>query len=157
MSDSQVAQDESAQESTNSLFVSAFQDEVVIEASETVPKYLRFDQCLQKHVFQLSRFDFNTLIEEQRLNYKETVKNMTWDKFSAANSKLLHSFCKVLFSVYKYGFSVKFMRNFCAGLATKLPVCEKKYHRLKKKSANGKLDPNLSQTSKQTESFAVSC
>lgn len=81
---------------------------------------------------------------------------MNWSQFSFANSKLLQSYCKILFCVYKYGFSNKFMHSFCAGLATKLPVFEKKYHCFKKKSAKGKLDSVLSKTSEKTESFAVS-
>lgn len=121
-----------------------------------MPKYLRYDPCLQKYVFQLSKFDYCTLIEEHRVNDKKAVKTMNWSQFSFANSKLLQSYCKILFCVYKYGFSNKFMHSFCAGLATKLPVFEKKYHCFKKKSAKGKLDSVLSKTSEKTESFAVS-
>ncbi|KAH9392399.1 hypothetical protein TYRP_005474, partial [Tyrophagus putrescentiae] len=134
--------------------VSAFQDDVIIEADESIPNYLRYDHCLQSYVFQLSKFDYDTTIEELKMNNKELVKKMTWNQFSFANCKLLGSFCKTLFSVYKYGFSAKFMRNFCAGLTTKLPVCEKMYYRLKKKSARGKLNPDLSKTSKQCKSFS---
>ena len=151
-----VTQKENNPNERNTLFVSAFQNEVVIEQNEAVPKYLRYDHCLQKHVFLLSKFDFNSIIEEHQMSDKEVVKNLTWNQLSFKCNKLFNSYFKILFSVYKYGFSADFMRNFCAGLTTKLPACEKKYHFLKKQSAKGKLTPDLTKTSKQTESFAVS-
>lgn len=133
----------------------AFQDDVYFNENETVPEYLCYDQCMQKYAFQLSIFDFSTTIEEHRMNNGEAIKD--WNEFSKKCSNLLRSFYKKLAQVYKYGNSSEFLRNFAAVLASKLPECEKMFHLFKNASAEGKLGKDLSKTSKQINSFAVSC
>lgn len=134
----------------------AFQDNVFIEEKGAVPEYLCYDQCLKKYVFQLSAFDFSTTIGDHRMNEDDVVKDLTWNEFSTKCANLLHSFYKILVQVYKYGFSSEFLRNFAAVLVSKLPECEKKFNFFKKQSAENKLKPDMSKTSKQLNSFAVS-
>lgn len=135
--------------------VSPFEDDVTLNPEEAIPKFLSFDSITNKFVFFLSKYDFDDVIAKHNMNDKKFVKSLTSIDFLQATSKMMTSFYQPLTSYYQTGFSSKFKRNFCAVLASKLPYCEKKFQRIKQKSAKGKLSADLSKTVKSLVSYSV--
>lgn len=136
--------------------VSAFEDEVVIDSEESIPNFLSYHHCLKKYIFQPSKFDYDTIIEQHMLNNKNYVKKMTWKDFCEKASQLMASYYLSLSTVFKTGFSPQFKRSFCSNVALKLPFCEQKFFKFLKKSSEGKLSPDMSKTVKSFASYAVS-
>lgn len=134
--------------------VSPFEDDVTLNPEEAIPKFLSFDSITNKFVFFLSKYDFDDVIAKHNMNDKKFVKSLTSIDFLQATSKMMTSFYQPLTSYYQTGFSSKFKRNFCAVLASKLPYCEKKFQRIKQKSAKGKLSADLSKTVKSLVSYS---
>lgn len=131
-----------------------FEDTVTFSPKETIPKYFRFDSLTNKFVFQLSNYDFDDVIVKHNMNNKKFVKSLTSIQFLHETSSMITSFYQPLTLYYQSGFSSKFKHNFCAVLTSKLPFCEKKFHRIKQKSAKGTLSPDLSKTVKSLASYS---
>lgn len=131
------------------------EDEVTIDPTSETPHFFCYDPQTNKLVFQISKYDYDAGIYNSSLNDKKAVKNMSWKDFCNENSILIKSYFQPLSFYYKSGFSSKFARDFCAVLTSKLPFSEKQFHRFKKKSAKGKLTPDMSKTAKSFASYSV--
>lgn len=132
-----------------------YEDVVTIQPSTPLPKFLSKDRHSKKFVFNLSKFDYNIIIEKLQLNDKEYVYQLSWKQFNRLSTKLMKSFYSTLSTFYQYGLSSKFRRNFCAVVASKLPYCEKMYQRIRKKSEKGLLSPDLTGNVKSLTSYNV--
>lgn len=123
---------------------------------EDMPPFFKLDPFSNSYVIYLNKFDFESEITKRRLNDKQYVKNLTWIQFNKATTELMASFYSILSEFYKSELSSKFRHNFCAVALSKLPLMEKQYFYLRKKSSQGHPDhPELSKHVKSLTSFAV--
>lgn len=128
--------------------------EDLVTTQENMPPFLKLDPFSNKYVIHLSKFDFDSIIAKHRLNDKKYIKSLTWDQFNKSTTELMVSFYSKLSKFYKSELSSKFRRNFCAVLLSKLPLMEKRYFILRKKSSKGRI-PEFTSHVKSLSSFAV--
>ena len=136
--------------------VSPNENVVTIPSSTPLPAYLRKDPIFNKFVFDFTKFDYSPEIEKLKLNDKNYVKNLSWKGFNKDISKLMNLYYSSLSIYYKYGLSAKLQRDFCLAVALNLPLCEKKYRKMRKQSAKGFLSPDLSDNVKKQLLLCVS-
>lgn len=129
-----------------------YQDIVTVQ--DDLPQFLKLDPFSGKYVFQLSKFDIDSIITTRQLNEKEFVKSFTWAQFNRSATDLMANVYSKLTEFYKSELSSKFRREICATLSSKLPVMEKKYYRLRKKSIK-ETAPSLSRNVQKLESLSV--
>ncbi len=132
------------------------EDTVTIPLSTPPPEYLRKDPISSKFVFDFGKFNYSTEITKFKLDEKDYVKYLSWKEFNKNLSKLMGSYYSSLSLYYKYGLSAKLQRDFCLVVAMNLPLCERKYRKIRKQSAKGLLSPDLSDTVKKQFSLSVS-
>ncbi|KAH9394971.1 hypothetical protein TYRP_005035, partial [Tyrophagus putrescentiae] len=105
------------------------------------------------YIFQLSKFDYDSIIEKHRMNDKAHVKTFNWSQFNRSSTDSMASLYAVLSPYYKSKLSSKLRRDICATMSSKLPYMEKRYLYLRKKSFAGK-HPALSRNVQSFTSFA---
>ncbi len=131
-------------------------DEDDVTPCRDMPDFLQFDRLSGKYIIHIGLFDFDKPIEKKKLRDENVVKAFTWAEFNKTTSDIVSDYYKVLSIYYKHGLSPKFRRHFCAAIAYKLPLMEKKYLEIRELSALGSLYPDLSDTVKAISSYSVS-
>lgn len=136
---------------SNSTKSKAFED--IVTPQENLPLFLKLDLFTNKYIFQLSKFDYDSIIEKHRMNDKAHVKTFNWSQFNRSSTDSMASLYAVLSPYYKSKLSSKLRRDICATMSSKLPYMEKRYLYLRKKSFAGK-HPALSRNVQSFTSFA---
>lgn len=129
------------------------EDEVTL--TDDMPNWLYLDRLTNKYVFCIDSFPFDHIPTKLGLNDKKIVKNMDWMQFNRATTTMIAEYYKVISQYYKSGISQIFRREFSAALSSRLPRMAKKYRRIRKASARGRLSPDLSKTVKSLTTYSV--
>ncbi len=131
----------------------AYEDIVTVQ--ENMPSFLKLDLFSNKYTFQLSKFDYDSIIAKHRLNDKAHVKTFNWSQFNRSSSDLMVSLYSSLSQYYKSKLSSKLRHHICANFSSKMPYMEKRYFILRKKAFKGK-HPPLKLTVQSFVTYAVS-